>query len=167
MAKKSTFFYVLVSFLLFGVFAIFLPDYVSSPLSIIILAVIFKIAIGTHWKDSFKLSIINYVWILIFSLFVITAEIIMTIQGQETSGKGLIWAFFLIIIGVPLSLIVLNWTGKRKLPYSLLDRIFYKLKGSKKNQFQTRRKSKENIKAQKHGWKKQRKSKKKVYLTRD
>ncbi len=126
MVRKSLIFYVFISFLFIGLFAIILPNWISSPTTIILLAVIFKYIIGTHWKDSFKLAVINYVWILIFSILFITAEMIMTIQGQITSGKGLTWAFLLMIIGIPLTMIVINWTGNKNFEYSLFDKVFLK-----------------------------------------
>lgn len=123
MKKRSHFFYVLTSFLIFGIFAMFLPDWVMSPLTIVLLAIIFHTVIGTHWKDSFKLSIINYIWILFIGLIFVVGEPFVLAQGGNASGKGLAWLFLLVVIGTPLSLIVLNWTGNKKLPYSLLDKV--------------------------------------------
>lgn len=127
MARKGVIFYVFISFLLIGVITFFSYAIVGSPMAILLFAVIFRSIIGTHWKDSFKLAVINYVWILIFSFFFVTAEIMMTLQGQSTSGEGLIWAFFVMIIGIPLTTIVINWTGNKNFDYSLFDKILNRL----------------------------------------
>ena len=126
MGRKKLIFYVFVSFLLIGLIGIFLQTLLASPLSILILAVIFKLIIGTHWKDSFKLAVINYIWILIFFTFFITADLMATLNGQTTSGKGLARFIFLMIIGIPLTTIVINWSGDKHFDYSLFDKILNK-----------------------------------------
>ncbi len=120
--------------LLLGYMLIFLTLNVASPLTILILAVIFKSIIGTNWRDSFVASVINYCWILIFSIFAVVA----TLFAGDASGFTV--AFFMILIGTPVTLIILNWTGNRKFPYSLFDKILYKLKGNKSKNKRKRKK---------------------------
>ncbi len=128
MAKKSLFFYVVVSFLIISGFIYFYPHWATSPLMIVLFATVFNFVIGTYWKESFKLAVINYVWILLLSFFVITTSIVMIAEGQSGTPPKLLWPMFLMVIGVPLTIIVINWKGKRHFGYSLFDKILYKTK---------------------------------------
>jgi hypothetical protein len=82
----------------------------------------------------------------------IAAEFIMIIQGQGTSGKGLSLAFFLIIIGVPLTLITLNWTSNRRLPYSAFDKLLSQFFRQKKRPFKRKRYNHKQKRKRKKKW---------------
>ena len=126
MGRKSIVFYVFVSFFIISLFGLFFTNWIASPLVIILFAIIFKYIIGTQWKDSFKLGVLNYIWIIIFNVFFLGAELIMSVQGQSDSGKEIVWAFFLMVIGIPLTTISINWKRHRHFDYSFFDNLMYK-----------------------------------------
>lgn len=125
MHKRNVLFYVFVSFLILGVIAYFYFEWIASPVSIILFAIIFKYIIGTHWKNSFKLAALNYLWVLLFSLLFIGATMMATIHGEGTGNTGLLWAIALLVIGIPITTIALNWTGTRKFEPSILDKFLH------------------------------------------
>lgn len=99
-----------VSFVIIFVLGLIHLGFLSTWFSIIIFAIIFHFVIGTNWKESFMLGFINFMWILVFLLFV-------TLMGN-------IMLVLVPVIGVPITMIFLNWTGNRHSPHSFLDNIF-------------------------------------------
>lgn len=123
MATRNTWFRVFVAFLLLSIFALFFPNWVPSLFTIVILAVIFQTVLGVSWQECFKLSIINYVWILVLNIFMLAAMMMAVATGGVVSGMGVVWVILFMVVGVPLTSIVLNWRGKRKLPRNMLDKL--------------------------------------------
>ncbi|MBT7902559.1 hypothetical protein HN587_01760 [Candidatus Woesearchaeota archaeon] len=123
MARKSLLFYVFISFFLFSVFAFFFPRVLAAPITIIPLAILFKYIIGTNWKDSFKLGAINWVWMAIMSIFVMMTELNFLIQGLNSPNIGVMWVFLVLVIGIPLTTIIINWKGNKHFDSSLFDKL--------------------------------------------
>jgi len=131
--RKNLFLDIVIVFILLGAYSYFFPDYISGPGTIVVVALMAKFIIGTHWKDSFKLGLINFVWIFIVS-FLIFAQQISSMFSANQTNDDFVLPLFIIVMGSLITYITLTWTGSRRIPYSLFDKLIFNIFGQHKPQ---------------------------------
>lgn len=133
MKKRSLFFYVLIAYLIIGVLTYFFGSAMTSLLMLIVYPIIFRLVIGLTWKDAFGLGFLNAFIVFVLNLFFLTTTIMMEVAGEDTSGSRLAIPLFIMVIGVVVSMIYINWRGKNKriMESSLLDNILDRFRQGK------------------------------------